>query len=85
MRQSMFSRQWCICHRKWFGHGGLCLQAVLVSWYGDGLLWVLAQCTAACLCVSLGDCSVAKSPLVAGISGNFKLSSGLHFETCNLL
>ena len=38
------------------------------------------------ICVFLwGLCSVSQSPLVSGISGIFKLSAGLHFETCSLL
>ena len=57
----------------------------MFTWYGDELLWTLVCCTATYPWGSLGDCSVAQYPLVVGISGIFKLSSGLHFETCVLL
>ena len=85
MGQSAFSGQWCTCCGKWLGHQGVCLQMVLVSWYGNELLHVLVHCTATYLCEFQGDFPVAQSPLVAGISGICKLSSGLHLETCNLL
>ena len=46
---------------------------------------MLVCCSAACVIDSLGDCSVAQSPLIVGISGIFNLGSRLHAKTCVLL